>query len=41
VIQGGRGVFDVRADGQLVFSKKKMGRFPTNAEIVDLLRGRS
>jgi selT/selW/selH-like putative selenoprotein len=39
LIQGDRGVFDVRADGELVFSKKKTGRFPTNAEIVDLLRG--
>jgi len=34
-------VFDVRADGGLVFSKKAAGRFPTHAEIIALLRART
>jgi selT/selW/selH-like putative selenoprotein len=28
------GVFEIRADGRLAFSKKAAGRFPTDAEIV-------
>jgi selT/selW/selH-like putative selenoprotein len=28
------GVFEIRADGRLAFSKKSAGRFPTDAEIV-------
>jgi selT/selW/selH-like putative selenoprotein len=28
-------VFDVVIDGQLVFSKKQMGRFPDTAEILE------
>jgi hypothetical protein len=31
-------VFDVRADGASVFSKKKAGRFPTEAEVLTALR---
>jgi selenoprotein W-related protein len=34
---GGGGVFDVSADGKLIFSKKQMGRFPTNEEVLHLL----
>ena len=41
LVKGDRGVFDVRVDGRLVFSKKASGRFPTNTEIVDLLRGQA
>jgi selenoprotein W-related protein len=32
------GVFEVTVDGRLVFSKKALGRFPTDAEIDDLAR---
>ena len=34
---GGGGVFDVSVDGKLVFSKKKVGRFPEPGEIVAML----
>ncbi|HMM76065.1 MAG TPA: Rdx family protein [Gammaproteobacteria bacterium] len=33
LIEGGRGVFDIRVDGALVYSKHATGRFPTEAEI--------
>ena len=29
LVKGDHGVFDVRADGALIFSKKAEGRFPT------------
>ncbi|MGB1884938.1 MAG: Rdx family protein [Gammaproteobacteria bacterium] len=31
--EGGGGIFEIRIDGQLAFSKKALGRFPTDAEI--------
>jgi selT/selW/selH-like putative selenoprotein len=34
---GSGGVFDVVVDGQLVFSKKKEGRFPDTDEVLALL----
>lgn len=41
LVKGDRGIFEVRADGALIFSKKECGdRFPTGAEIVALLRVR-
>ena len=39
LIPGDRGVFDVRADGTLIFSKKTAGRFPSATEILGKLRG--
>jgi selT/selW/selH-like putative selenoprotein len=38
VTRGDRGVFDVTADGTLIFSKHATGRFPDDAEIVKALR---
>jgi selT/selW/selH-like putative selenoprotein len=32
--RSGGGIFEIRADGRLAFSKKTTGRFPTDAEIV-------
>jgi selenoprotein W-related protein len=32
------GVFEISADGRLVFSKKELKRFPEEGEIVKLLR---
>jgi selenoprotein W-related protein len=32
------GVFDITADGKLVFSKKEMQRFPEEGEVAGLLR---
>jgi selenoprotein W-related protein len=34
------GVFEVTADGRLVFSKKALGRFPNEGEVLTLLRAR-
>ena len=37
LIGGGGGIFDVEADGAMVFSKHKQGRFPENHEVLDQL----
>jgi predicted Rdx family selenoprotein len=37
LVAGGGGVFDVRRDGELVFSKFESGRFPDVGEIAQLL----
>lgn len=37
LIQGSGGVFEVRVDGELVFSKKIAGRFPEDDEIVAIV----
>ena len=39
LVKGDKGIFDVVADGALVFSKYKEGRFPKPGEIVRALRG--
>jgi len=39
LIKGSKGIFDVKADGAMVYSKYATGRFPTNAEIVSALKG--
>ena len=42
LIKGDKGIFEVRADGALIYSKKACGdRFPTGAEILDALRKRA
>jgi len=38
VTPGDRGQFDVIADGDLIFSKHEVGRFPEDDEILGLLR---
>ena len=38
LIRGTDGVFDVVADGALVFSKDDAGRFPSHDEIIAALR---
>jgi selenoprotein W-related protein len=35
---GSGGVFDVTVDGRLLFSKKTVGRFPEEGEILGMLR---
>ena len=40
LMPGRGGVFDVRIDGELVFSQKQAGRFPEPREIKDALRAR-
>jgi selT/selW/selH-like putative selenoprotein len=37
LIKGDNGVFDVVADGELVFSKHSEGRFPEEQQLVDKL----
>lgn len=37
LIQGDRGIFDVHADGRLIFSKKTAGHFPDVGEIIERL----
>jgi Rdx family len=38
VTPGGKGQFDVVRDGELLFSKQVVGRFPENGEILAALR---
>ena len=40
LLPGRGGVFDIRIDGELVFSQKEAGRFPEPREIKDALRAR-
>jgi selenoprotein W-related protein len=37
LIEGSGGIFDVTADGALVYSKHRTGRFPENAEVLQAL----
>jgi len=32
-VKGGGGVFEIAIDGKLAFSKKQLGRFPTDDEV--------
>ena len=34
----GGGIFEVTVDGELIFSKKSLGRFPEPGEVVQLIR---
>ena len=38
LIKGGGGIFDVRVDGDLVFSKFRVGRFPDPGEVEGIVR---
>jgi selT/selW/selH-like putative selenoprotein len=38
LVKGARGVFDVVAEGRLIFSKYKSHRFPEHDEIVQALK---
>jgi selT/selW/selH-like putative selenoprotein len=37
--KGGGGVFEITVDGEKRFSKKAMGRFPTDAEVEGVIAG--
>jgi selenoprotein W-related protein len=39
LIRSAGGVFEVKQDGRLIFSKKSLGRFPQEGEILRLLAG--
>ena len=38
LIKGGGGIFDVRRDGELIYSKDETGRFPEDAEVLQALK---
>jgi len=38
LIPEGKGIFDVRIDGDLIYSKYETGRFPDNGEITRRLK---
>jgi selT/selW/selH-like putative selenoprotein len=38
-VRGSGGIFEVSADNETLFSKKREGRFPTEREIIEKLRG--
>ncbi len=38
LIEGGGGIFDVKADGKLIYSKHQTGRFPEDHEVLDALK---
>ena len=40
MIKGMGGIFDVRLDGALLFSKKAVGRFPEPGEVEKLVAGK-
>jgi selT/selW/selH-like putative selenoprotein len=40
LIEGSKGIFDVKVDGKLVFSKYKVHKFPAAGELPRLIRGR-
>jgi selenoprotein W-related protein len=37
LIQSKGGIFDVQADGKLIFSKHEQGRFPEHTEVIDAI----
>jgi len=39
LVAGSGGVYEISVDGRPVFSKKQLGRFPEDGEIVSLIRG--
>lgn len=38
MIEGSGGVFDVHVDGNQIWSKHDLGRFPEHAEIIDKMK---
>ena len=41
LIEGKGGIFDVKVDGQLVYSKHETGRFPNQEEVSGLIKNRA
>jgi predicted Rdx family selenoprotein len=40
VVPGADGIFDVQVDGDLVFTKSMLGRYPDPDDVMPLLRSR-
>jgi selenoprotein W-related protein len=38
LVASGGGVFEITVDGKTVFSKRSLGRFPNDGEVLDLIR---
>lgn len=38
LIKGSHGIFDVKVDGKVVYSKDKIGRFPDAGEVTALIK---
>jgi selenoprotein W-related protein len=38
LIAGSGGVYEIAVDGALIFSKKEMGRFPEDGEVVRIIQ---
>ena len=38
VVTGANGIFDVHVDGELVFTKSMLGRYPEPEDVMPLLR---
>jgi predicted Rdx family selenoprotein len=38
VVTGANGIFDVHLDGELVFEKSMLGRYPEPDEVIPLIR---
>ncbi|MDH4177509.1 MAG: Rdx family protein [Thermoleophilia bacterium] len=38
VVPGANGIFDVHVDGELVFEKKMLGRYPEPDDVLPLVR---
>jgi predicted Rdx family selenoprotein len=39
VVPGADGIFDVHVDGQLVFTKSMLGRYPEPGDVLPLVHG--
>ncbi len=40
LIEGRNGIFDVKLDDELIFSKYEVERFPEGDEVIDLIKAR-
>jgi selenoprotein W-related protein len=38
LVRSSGGVFEIELDGKLIFSKKKLGRFPDDGEVTSLIK---
>lgn len=41
LIKGAGGIFDVKLDGELIFSKMQAGRFPAQGEVEAMIAART
>jgi predicted Rdx family selenoprotein len=40
IVPGANGIFDVHVDGELVFTKSMLGRYPDPDDVLPLIRSR-